>query len=136
MNGIPTVALSVDQLSIRFGGVTAVESMTFDVREGETLSLIGPNGAGKTSAFNAITGYLPAAAGESLSRRAPQRLLAAASRRSASCALPETRRFAGQLCARCQYLTGLYDSRSIRSPSSGLPSVARRWRPKVFSARC
>ena len=43
MNGIPTVALSVDQLSIRFGGVTAVESMTFDVREGETLSLIGPD---------------------------------------------------------------------------------------------
>ena len=64
MNGIPTVALSVDQLSIRFGGVTAVESMTFEVREGEVLSLIGPNGAGKTSAFNAITGYLPAAAGD------------------------------------------------------------------------
>jgi ABC-type branched-subunit amino acid transport system ATPase component len=46
MNGIPTVALSVDQLSIRFGDVTALVSMTFDVREGEALSLIGPNGAG------------------------------------------------------------------------------------------
>jgi branched-chain amino acid transport system ATP-binding protein len=38
--------------------------MTFDVREGEVLSLIGPNGAGKTSAFNAITGYLRPACGE------------------------------------------------------------------------
>ena len=60
MNAIPAVALSVDQLSIRFGGVSAVESMTFDVQEGELLSLIGPNGASKTSAFNAISGYLPA----------------------------------------------------------------------------
>jgi branched-chain amino acid transport system ATP-binding protein len=50
--------LTVEGLCIRFGGLTAVEDMTFDVREGEVLSLIGPNGAGKTSAFNAITGYL------------------------------------------------------------------------------
>ncbi len=50
--------LSVTALSIRFGGLSAVDGMTFEVREGEVLSLIGPNGAGKTSAFNAITGYL------------------------------------------------------------------------------
>jgi branched-chain amino acid transport system permease protein len=56
--------LQVRDLAIRFGGLTAVESMTFDVREGEVLSLIGPNGAGKTSAFNAITGYLRPAHGE------------------------------------------------------------------------
>jgi branched-chain amino acid transport system permease protein len=56
--------LQVKDLAIRFGGLTAVESMTFDVREGEVLSLIGPNGAGKTSAFNAITGYLRPASGD------------------------------------------------------------------------
>src|SRR5262249_48452513 len=56
--------LQVRNLSIRFGGLTAIEDMTFDVREGEVLSLIGPNGAGKTSAFNAITGYLPRARGD------------------------------------------------------------------------
>jgi len=50
--------LSVTALCIRFGGLSAVDGMTFEVREGEVLSLIGPNGAGKTSAFNAITGYL------------------------------------------------------------------------------
>jgi branched-chain amino acid transport system ATP-binding protein len=59
-----TAALNVERLSIRFGGVTAVEEATFEVREGEVLSLIGPNGAGKTSLFNAITGYLRAAGGE------------------------------------------------------------------------
>lgn len=57
------VVLSVEDLSIRFGGLIAVEQLTFDVREGEVLSLIGPNGAGKTSAFNAITGYIPASGG-------------------------------------------------------------------------
>ncbi len=58
------VVLSVNEMSIRFGGLLAVTSMTFDVREGEVLSLIGPNGAGKTSAFNAITGYLTPASGD------------------------------------------------------------------------
>ena len=57
------VLLRVRDLSIRFGGLTAVSGMTFDVKAGEVLSLIGPNGAGKTSAFNAITGYLRPAAG-------------------------------------------------------------------------
>jgi branched-chain amino acid transport system ATP-binding protein len=56
--------LQVKDLSIRFGGLTAVENVTFQVRDGELLSLIGPNGAGKTSAFNAITGYLQPARGE------------------------------------------------------------------------
>ena len=58
-----TAELVVDALTIRFGGLTAVESMSFEVRQGEVLSLIGPNGAGKTSAFNAITGYIQADAG-------------------------------------------------------------------------
>ena len=58
------VVLSVRDMSIRFGGLLAVSSMSFDVHEGEVLSLIGPNGAGKTSAFNAITGYLLPASGD------------------------------------------------------------------------
>jgi branched-chain amino acid transport system ATP-binding protein len=58
------VELVVNALSIRFGGLVAVDDMSFDVRTGEVLSLIGPNGAGKTSAFNAITGYLRASSGE------------------------------------------------------------------------
>jgi branched-chain amino acid transport system ATP-binding protein len=67
MSEVPRpIALSVERLTIRFGGLTAVESASFVVREGEVLSLIGPNGAGKTSAFNAITGYIIPAAGDIL----------------------------------------------------------------------
>jgi branched-chain amino acid transport system ATP-binding protein len=59
-----TPVLQVRNLSVRFGGLKAIEDMNFEVREGEVLSLIGPNGAGKTTAFNAITGYLAPASGE------------------------------------------------------------------------
>jgi branched-chain amino acid transport system ATP-binding protein len=55
--------LAVEGLTIRFGGLKAVEGMAFSVARGEVLSLIGPNGAGKTSAFNAITGYIQPASG-------------------------------------------------------------------------
>ena len=50
--------LAVQDLAVRFGGVTALESVSFEVRPGSITSVIGPNGAGKTTAFNAITGYL------------------------------------------------------------------------------
>src|SRR5215470_5318318 len=63
MSETPTV-LSVEGLAVRFGGLAAIDGMSFGVREGEVLSLIGPNGAGKTTAFNAITGYLRPAAGD------------------------------------------------------------------------
>jgi branched-chain amino acid transport system ATP-binding protein len=56
--------LTVQNLSVRFGGLLAIENLSLEVREGEVLSLIGPNGAGKTTAFNAITGYLAPSAGE------------------------------------------------------------------------
>jgi branched-chain amino acid transport system ATP-binding protein len=56
--------LTVEGLTIRFGGLTAVDNVSFEVRAGEVLSLIGPNGAGKTTAFNAITGYIEPAGGE------------------------------------------------------------------------
>ena len=50
--------LAVKDLAVRFGGVTALERVSFEVRPGSITSVIGPNGAGKTTAFNAITGYL------------------------------------------------------------------------------
>ncbi|SIT40576.1 leucine/isoleucine/valine transporter subunit; ATP-binding component of ABC superfamily [Paraburkholderia ribeironis] len=54
--------LEVDQLSIRFGNVRAVQDVSFCVDEGMVYSVIGPNGAGKTTLFNLITGvYLPSA---------------------------------------------------------------------------
>jgi len=55
--------LSVKRLTVRFGGLTAVNDLDFSIFPGEIVSLIGPNGAGKTTIFNAITGFLRASAG-------------------------------------------------------------------------
>jgi branched-chain amino acid transport system ATP-binding protein len=53
--------LSVEGVTKSFGGLIAVNNLTFDVREGEVLGLMGPNGAGKTTVFNLISGvYKPA----------------------------------------------------------------------------
>jgi branched-chain amino acid transport system ATP-binding protein len=53
-------ALSLDQLSLSFGGLAALSGLDLEVTDGEIVSLIGPNGAGKTTVFNVITGvYLP-----------------------------------------------------------------------------
>jgi branched-chain amino acid transport system ATP-binding protein len=56
--------LEVRNLSVGFGGLLALDRVSFEVREGEVLSLIGPNGAGKTTAFNAVSGYLAPSGGE------------------------------------------------------------------------
>ena len=47
--------LNVEELSIRFGGILALDSVSFSVEKGEIFSIIGPNGAGKTTVFNCIT---------------------------------------------------------------------------------
>ncbi|MEG0752219.1 MAG: ABC transporter ATP-binding protein [Angelakisella sp.] len=52
--------LRTNQMTIKFGGVVAVDSLSLEVNDGEIVALIGPNGAGKTTAFNIITGvYKP-----------------------------------------------------------------------------
>ena len=55
--------LTVTSLTKHFGGFTALNGVSFEVREGEILGLIGPNGSGKTTLFNCISGALPPTAG-------------------------------------------------------------------------
>src|SRR5664280_1484670 len=50
-------ALVVRNLSKRFGGLRAVQDLSFSINENETVALIGPNGAGKTTSFHLITGF-------------------------------------------------------------------------------
>jgi len=56
--------LEVDTITKRFGGLLAVHDVSFEVNEGQIISMIGPNGAGKTTAFNCITGLYPVSAGD------------------------------------------------------------------------
>lgn len=49
--------LSIDQISLKFGGIQALQDVSFDVSAGEILAIIGPNGAGKTSLINSINGF-------------------------------------------------------------------------------
>jgi branched-chain amino acid transport system permease protein len=58
------VVLDVNQVRKEFGGLVAVNDVSFQVRAGEILGLIGPNGAGKSTTFNLVTGVLPATRGE------------------------------------------------------------------------
>jgi branched-chain amino acid transport system ATP-binding protein len=76
------VILSAGQLTKRFGGLVAVNGVSFDVRKGEIFALIGPNGAGKTTCFNMLTGlYTPTAGtvrfeGQAINRLRPDQVTA------------------------------------------------------------
>jgi ABC-type branched-subunit amino acid transport system ATPase component len=73
--------LETKDLIVRFGGVTAVDSVSLDCRKGQLTGLIGPNGAGKTTFIDAVTGFLPQNAlgrvlldGSDISGLAPHRI--------------------------------------------------------------
>jgi branched-chain amino acid transport system ATP-binding protein len=76
----PGPLLSAKNLGVRFGGVVAVNDVSFDVRRGEVFTLIGPNGAGKTTVFNLISRiYTPTSGtieyeGRALTGQAPHRI--------------------------------------------------------------
>jgi len=56
--------LELNNVTIKFGGVTALNEVNFSVNKGEICALIGPNGAGKTTVFNVVTGVYPLTSGE------------------------------------------------------------------------
>jgi branched-chain amino acid transport system ATP-binding protein len=72
--------LSLRGVTKSFGGLTAVNGLSFDLIAGETVGLLGPNGSGKTTALNLISGYLPvsdgiiALSGETISTIGPERI--------------------------------------------------------------
>src|SRR5271157_5717765 len=57
MPGDGGTVLRVEHLTMRFGGLVAIDDLSFDVKRGTITALIGPNGAGKTTVFNCITGF-------------------------------------------------------------------------------
>ena len=61
---IGDVVMEMKNITLRFGGVTAIEDITFDIREGEIRAIIGPNGAGKSSMLNVVSGFYVPQEGE------------------------------------------------------------------------
>ena len=61
--------LRLERVTKRFGGMTAIDDLSFDVKRGSRTALIGPNGAGKTTVFNIVTGVVPIDAGQCVRRR-------------------------------------------------------------------
>ena len=70
--------LEVKNVTVRFGGVVAVDDVSLSVKPGEIVGLIGPNGAGKTTMIDAVTGFVKPAAGEVLLDGKPVRPLSTA----------------------------------------------------------
>jgi branched-chain amino acid transport system ATP-binding protein len=135
---VTAALLAVSKLAVRFGGLAAIEDLSFEVNAGEVLALIGPNGAGKTSAFNAITGYLAPSGGEIVFAGA--RLNGLKPHRIAELGLVRTFQktsvFGGR-SALDNVLIGLH-LRSTQQPLAillGLPSVAREEKKLVAEAR-
>lgn len=63
-SGPRRLLLQVDDVTLRFGGVVALNEISFEIYEGEILGMIGPNGAGKTTCFNVMTGVYKPTSGE------------------------------------------------------------------------
>lgn len=55
--------LTVEHLTMRFGGLVAIDDLSFEAADGEITAIIGPNGAGKTTVFNCLTGFYPPSVG-------------------------------------------------------------------------
>lgn len=69
------IVLSLKNLSMHFGGLKAVDELSFDVKKGEIFGLIGPNGAGKTTVFNCITRFYKPTSGDMYFRNANQKTI-------------------------------------------------------------
>jgi branched-chain amino acid transport system ATP-binding protein len=116
--------LEVEGLEVRYGAVSAVRDLSFEVGEGEIVGLIGPNGAGKSTTLLAIMGALPVfagvvrLAGRSLRGRAPEEIA-----RSGVALVPEGRRIYGDLTVEENLRLGLAARRGRSGAAAELDAV-------------
>ncbi len=69
-----TSLLKLESISLRFGGIIALNKVSLSVSEGSITAIIGPNGAGKTTLFNCITGFYRAQEGKILLKKGQKRI--------------------------------------------------------------
>ena len=135
--------LSIDGLSMRFGGLTAVDTLSFEAQRGAITAMIGPNGAGKTTVFNCITGFYKPTSGTVTMHRAngaSHRLDQLDNHRIASRArvartFQNVRLFSGMTCLEnllvAQHNTLMRASGFTVTGLLGLPSYARAERAAI-----
>ena len=138
--------LSVDGLTMRFGGLTAVDNLSFEAQRGAITALIGPNGAGKTTVFNCITGFYKPTTGAvtmHLANGASHRLDQLDNHRIASRArvartFQNIRLFSGMTCLEnllvAQHNSLMRASGFTVTGLLGLPSYARAERAAIETA--
>jgi branched-chain amino acid transport system ATP-binding protein len=118
------VLLAVDAIDVRYGVVSAVRGLSFEVRRGEIVGLIGPNGAGKSTTLHAIMGLVPPSSGDirvagvSVRGLPPERVA-----RSGVALVPEGRRMFGELTVEENLRLGLAGRRESAGASADLDSV-------------
>jgi branched-chain amino acid transport system ATP-binding protein len=121
---VATVVLELDGVSVRYGGVLAVRSLSLMLRRGEIVGLIGPNGAGKSSTLHAIMGLVPLAGGDVRLRGRSIRGLAPEDvARSGIALVPERRRIFAELTVEENLRLGLAGRRSQNGPRVGIDAV-------------
>jgi len=129
MNSVTTSPLAADRLTIAFGGIKAVNDVSFTVRPGEIFAIIGPNGAGKTTLFNLLSGiYAPRdgrvlLGGEDVTGEAPHQL----ARRGLSRTFQNLQIFL-RMSAAENVMVGrhLHEKRNVFAHLLALPSVCRQ----------
>jgi branched-chain amino acid transport system ATP-binding protein len=138
--------LTVDRLTMRFGGLTAVDALSFDAARGAITALIGPNGAGKTTVFNCITGFYKPSSGTLTTRLAggaAHRLdlldnHRVASRAKVARTFQNIRLFSGMTCLEnllvAQHNTLMRASGFTVTGLLGFPSYARAERAAIETA--
>jgi branched-chain amino acid transport system ATP-binding protein len=119
---VPGALLQVDAVSVRFGGLLALDSVSFAIERGSVFGLIGPNGAGKSTLFNAVTGVRPPTSGHvvyngrSIEGQPPWRI----ARRGIARTFQNIRLFSS-----LSVLDNVLIARHIRSTSLLVPSILR-----------
>ena len=130
--------LELSGVTVRFGGLNAVDNVSFRVDAGEICAVIGPNGAGKTTLFNALTGNVPTTAGRILFRG--QEIQSLAPHAIAACGVRRTFQnggLFGELTALENILTGLHITveSSLTGLLLGTPRARRAERAATERAR-